>query len=82
MSENVMSIFEQGARKRSLLFLNILNKPEKIKGKKRRDVLNRYMVRSPNVLSKLCHRIPMSRRCRSIRNVLRVGEISNNIILF
>jgi hypothetical protein len=78
MSENATSIFELDAPKRSLSFLNILNKPERIKEKKRRVALNRYMVRNLNVLSRSCHRIPRSRRCRSIRNVLKVEVKTNN----
>jgi hypothetical protein len=57
-----MSIFELDAPKRSLSFLNILNKPEKIK--KRRVAQNRYMARNPNALSRSCHRIPRSKQCK------------------
>jgi hypothetical protein len=74
MFESDMSIFELDAPKRSLFFSNILRfKQKRIREKKRRDVLSRFMVRSPNVLSKLCHRIPRSRRCRSTISVLRAG---------
>jgi hypothetical protein len=74
MFESDMSIFEPDAPKRNLLFSNI-QKQRKIK--KRRVALNPCMVRNLNVLSKLCHRILKSRRCRSIRSALKVGEKIN-----
>jgi hypothetical protein len=74
MSENVMSILDPDVPKRSQLFLNILNKPEKIREKKRRVVLNPFTERNLNVLLKLCHRMLKSKRCKLIRNVLRPEE--------
>jgi len=64
MFENDMNIFEPGAPKRSLSFSNTLNKPEKIKEKKRRVALSPCMVRNLSVLLRSCHRIPRNRRCK------------------
>jgi hypothetical protein len=77
MSENVMNIFELDALKRSLSFSSIL-KQRRIKGKMKRVAQNRYMARNLNALSRSCHRIPRSRRCKLIKNVLKAEGKTNN----
>jgi hypothetical protein len=77
MSENAMSIFELDARKRNLSFSNI-QKQRRIK--KKRVALNHFMEKNLNVLSRLCHKIPRSRRCKSIRSVLKADKFAINTL--
>ena len=77
-----MNISELDAPKRSRSFSNI---PRLKRIKKRKVALNRFMERNPNALLRSYHKIPKNKRCKLIKNALRVEErisetmIQNNI---